>query len=330
MRADRLLSILMLLQQRRRATAGELARQLGVSVRTISRDLEALNQAGVPLYAERGIGGGWRLVDDYHTDLTGMTSAELQALRLLNIPEALGTLQAGVDLRNALFKLLAAAEPRGERGISQAQIIFLDWAEKERHPQASAHLKLLHHAIQESQQVRLNYRYGNFVEVVQQVEPYGLVAREGLWFLVYRAGQRLRGIRISELTEVQLLDAHFQRLEGFDLPAAWRKLQAEMAVEFSFAVRLRLSPRMAAWLDVLQQKRTFRIGQITGQAQPDGWQEVELTFENFEAARAELLAWGGSVEVLEPSALRFSIGDHAAQILALYQEEQRCSSRNSQ
>lgn len=329
MRADRLLSILLLLQQRRSITARELSREMGVSVRTISRDLEALSLAGVPLYAERGLGGGWRLMEDYHTDLTGMTSAELQALRLLNIPEALGTLQAGADLRSALLKLLAAAEPVGDRSAWQAQLIYLDWAEKERYPQAAAQLKLLYKAIQASQQVLLYYRYGNFVDVVQEVEPYGLVAREGLWILVYAAGRRLRGIRVRELIDVQLLERHFQREEGFDLATAWRKLQAEMAVELSFVVRLRLSPQMLTWLDVLQQKRTFRIGSSAGNAQPDEWQELELYFENFESARAELLAWGGSVEVLEPLALRLSIGDYAAQMLALYQQEQRDTSRSS-
>lgn len=320
MRADRLLSILLLLLQRRQATAGELARQLGVSVRTISRDLEALNQAGVPLYTERGIGGGWRLVEEYHTDLSGMTPSEVQALRLLNIPEALGALQVGADLRNALLKLLAAAARYEDRGAGQSQIIFLDWAEKERHPEAEAHLKLLYRAILESRQVGLTYRYGNFVDVNQRVDPYGLVARQGAWVLVYMTGQRLRGLRLSELVGLQLLETHFRRQEGFDLPAAWRKLQAEMAVEFSFAVRLRLSPQMAAWLDVLQQKRTFRVGTVLGNAQAGEWREIEIYFENFESARAELVAWGGSVEVLEPLALRLSMSDYAAQILARYQK----------
>ena len=131
MRADRLLSILLILQQRREATAGELSRELGVSVRTIARDLEALSMAGIPLYAERGAGGGWRLVEDYHTDLTGMTQPELQSLRLLNIPEALGALEAGAELRSALLKLFAAASRRAESGSGQGQFILLDWGEIE-------------------------------------------------------------------------------------------------------------------------------------------------------------------------------------------------------
>ncbi len=321
MRADRLLSILLILQQRREATAGELSRELGVSVRTIARDLETLSMAGIPLYAERGVGGGWRLVEDYHTDLTGMTQPELQSLRLLNIPEALGVLEVGAELRSALLKLFAAASRRAESGSGQGQFILLDWAEKEHLLEDKTHLRLLHTALRESRQVRLHYRYANFIDVEQSVDPCGLVASGGLWYLIYAIQGRIRAEAITELIEIQLLDTRSQRSDNFDLADAWRRLKAEMAVKQGFRVRLRMSPRMCNWLEVLQKGRAFQIGKLESGGDPGGWRQVELFFENLESARREILAWGGSVEVLEPRALRLSVSDYAAQILRRYQND---------
>ncbi|HEY2702203.1 MAG TPA: HTH domain-containing protein, partial [Candidatus Dormibacteraeota bacterium] len=97
MRADRLVSILMLLQARGRVTATDLAERLEVSPRTVHRDLEALSAAGVPVYAQRGRGGGWQLIEGYRTDLTGLTEEEARALFLVAGPAA----ASGVDVAPA-------------------------------------------------------------------------------------------------------------------------------------------------------------------------------------------------------------------------------------
>src|SRR5215475_14475996 len=108
MRADRLLSIMLLLQVHRRMTARELARRLEVSQRTIHRDMEALSGTGVPVVAERGSGGGWRLLEEYRTNLTGLNQAEIQALFLATPPRLLADLGLGQAADAALIKLLAA------------------------------------------------------------------------------------------------------------------------------------------------------------------------------------------------------------------------------
>src|SRR3712207_6799936 len=115
MRADRLLSILLLLQVHRRLAAGELAARLGVSERTVYRDMDALSAAGIPVYAERGTNGGWRLTDEYQTRLTGLTQVEIQAAFLTQPARLLADLGLRQAADAASLKLLAAL-PSGQRG----------------------------------------------------------------------------------------------------------------------------------------------------------------------------------------------------------------------
>src|SRR3712207_2913255 len=108
MRADRLVSIMLLLQLHRRLTAGELARRLEVSERTILRDMEALSGAGVPVFAERGACGGWALAGGYRTNLTGLNAEEVRTL-FAGLPDKLlADLDLGRASDAAHVKLLAA------------------------------------------------------------------------------------------------------------------------------------------------------------------------------------------------------------------------------
>src|SRR5262245_54765112 len=108
MRAERLISILMALQRGRALTAGELAQRLGVSIRTIFRDVDALSAMGVPVYSEPGRGGGIRLVEGYSSDLTGLSSGEAEALALIASPASVGVRELTMPARTALDKLAAA------------------------------------------------------------------------------------------------------------------------------------------------------------------------------------------------------------------------------
>ena len=322
MRADRLLSILMLLQSRgpRKLTAQELARELEVSERTIYRDIDALSASGVPIYAEPGPGGGYALLDSYRTTLTGLTDGELRALFMLSIPDALADLGLRQPLRSALLKL-SAALPAARRGDENQvrQRFYLDGAWWRQGEEPLPHLTPLQQAVWQDRRVWLAYRIEPLgVDITQIADPIALVAKAGMWHLVMAVHGVLRVHRLSVLTDVRLTDEHFQRPADFDLEVFWRGWCAEQEHgRDRFAVKLRVAPHFTAEL-VRHLGEQARAGIVAGVADAAGWIAVELHFESLEAARERVLSFGGGVEVLEPLALRWSVQDFAQQVMAVY------------
>ncbi|MBZ0307300.1 MAG: HTH domain-containing protein, partial [Anaerolineae bacterium] len=186
MRADRLLSLLMLLQTRGQMTAETLAHELEVTPRTIYRDLETLEQMGVPLVSDRGPGGGYALLDSYRTSLTGFTQEEIQSLFMLTVPNALDQLGVGSQLKMALLKL-AAALPFSRRQTEQQvrQRIYLDSAGWFHQEENTPHLRTIHQAVWHDQKLHLTVRLSFDTQVERVVAPYGLVAKTSVWYLVY-------------------------------------------------------------------------------------------------------------------------------------------------
>jgi len=321
MRADRLLSMLMLLQIRGKMPAQALAGELEVSVRTIYRDLDALSAAGVPVYAERGPGGGCALLDSYRTTLTGLTADEVRALFMLTIPAALAQLGVGQELKAALLKLSAAlpAERRRDEAWVR-QRIHLDWTGWQAE-EPVPHLQTIQRAVWADRRLWLVYRRqaGPAVRQFERLaDPYGLVAKAGVWHLVCLAGGRLRVYRVSDLLEVRLTNERFQRPADFDLAAFWAGWCAEAETRrWLFEATVHVSPVLAAELPM---RFGDRIREQIALAPPDaeGWITVTLPFDSFESARGWLLASGRAAEVVEPVALRLSVADHAAQVAAMY------------
>ena len=322
MRADRLISLLMLLQARGRTTARELAEELEVSERTIYRDIDALSAAGVPVYGEAGREGGYALLDPYRTSLTGLTAGEVRALFMLSIPEALADLGMSQELKQALLKLSAALPP-GRRADEEhvRQRFYLDtaWPDQEGGP--VPHLQTLYQAIWKDRRICLTYRPLPPVEVEQCVDPYGLVAKAGAWHLVCARQGGMRVHRVSDLITVSLLDETFERPEGFDLGDFWKAWCAERAqMQAVYPVNVRISGEMVPFLPMYFGEGIKAKIIQAGPADEDGWITLELSFESLEAARDRLLAFGRGMEVLSPRALRENILDYAAQITALYSE----------
>jgi predicted DNA-binding transcriptional regulator YafY len=185
MRADRLIALVLLLQARRRITAPDLAARLEVSVRTIYRDLDALSAAGVPVYAARGTGGGVSLPDGYRLDLTALHRDEASALFLSAVPGPLTDLGAGQVLEAALRKL-SAALPAGARHEAERarQRLHLDPAEWWQTHEPVPHLRLVQEGVWQERRLRLTYRRRDGSTATRVVEPYGLVAKAGVWYLV--------------------------------------------------------------------------------------------------------------------------------------------------
>ena len=318
MRADRLLSILMLLQSRGRTTASQLAAELEVSVRTIYRDLDALSAAGVPVYAERGPGGGCALLEDYRTTLTGLTPDEVRALFMLSIPAPLAELGVSNELKAALHKLAASLPAsRQDDEVRARQRIHLDstgWSET---AEPVPHLRMLHQAVWQDRELHITYRLPFDTQAEWRVGPYGLVAKASTWFLVCSRDENLRVLRVSRIMNARLGEERFVRPAGLDLVAFWEAYCAEVEESrLSYTATVRVAPQLVPWLP-------YYFGREIDQAGPpdaEGWVALTLPFENLEKARERILGFGGAVEVLEPRALRASVADYAARTVALYND----------
>jgi predicted DNA-binding transcriptional regulator YafY len=317
MRADRLLSIMLLLQTYRRMTAHDLANRLEVSERTIHRDMESLSAAGVPVVAERGAGGGWSLMGEYRTNLTGLNEAEIQALFLARSPRLLDDLGLGKAAEAAFIKLFAAVPPAMRRDAESAsQRIYVDGAGWNQSEESAPLLPFLQDAVLKDRAVRFKYQRGDDCAVVREVGPLGLVAKGGVWYLVAAIDGDIRNYRVSRVIEAEVTDQAFVRPEAFDLVAHWR----QSAVEFKsklprYPVTARVHPEAVNRLYIIG--RFSRVEHIDP---PDenGWRQVSLCFHFEDDACECLLGFGDQIEVLEPKELWRKFVDRAERVIEFY------------
>lgn len=323
MRASRLVNVLLLLQTRNRMTAGELAGELEVSVRTIYRDVEALAEAGVPIYAERGPHGGVRLVDGYRTRLTGLTAEEAEAVFLSGMPGPAAELGLGTVVTAARLKVMAALPPElRARAGRVAERFHLDAPGWFQSSDDVPHLELLANAVWEVRQVRMTYRRNERADPVERVvEPLGLVLKGGTWYIVAQSGESIRTYRVSRMVEAALSGERFVRPEGFDLAAHWEqsRLAYEQAVEpIEVVVRLAAAdlPRLAG---VAGGRAMATSSRWDDPLDPD-YIRVRLAFDWDDDAIETALRLNDAVEVIEPAWVRQAIVDSARAILARYSE----------
>ncbi len=322
-RADRLIAMLMLLQSKGQLTAHQLAEELEVSVRTIYRDVNALCYSGVPLYAERGPGGGISLVEQYRSDLTGLTKEEVRALFSLNIPPALNDLGLDQELRAALLKL-SAALPTTLRGDERAvrQRIHIDaipWSYEGIAP-SRTHLQNLQKAIWESLELEILYQtltIQGFLPLRSIVCPYGLIAKATDWYMVAKRQDHMLVLRVERIQDMKPTGRIFNRTDDFNLVTFWENCCQKYAHNRpSYPVLVRVSPSLSPDLPYFLGNRMIN----SGDPDKNGWVTFELNFEYHDQARKELLSFGGAIEVLSPIALRYSIEDYADQILKVYKK----------
>lgn len=329
MRADRLLSILLLLQVHRRQTARELARRLEVSDRTIHRDMEALSAAGFPVFAERGSGGGWMLVEGYKTNLTGLNKDEIQALFLTKPLRLLTDL--GLDrASDAAMLKLSAALPAAHRDNAEhaRQRIHIDIAGWNRSDEAVRLLPVLQQAVWQERKLKFTYERGGGCEAVERfAEPLGLVAKGSVWYLVAVVDGDIRSYRVSRVVSAELIDEPCVRPKGFDLAEFWEQSTV------SFKSQLpRYQALVRAHPDVFP-RMSFagRFARIE-QAYPpdsDGWIRAALRFDVEEMAVEYALSFGSKMEVLQPETLREKVITAAEGVIAFYAERAgRCQQAN--
>ncbi|WP_385959937.1 helix-turn-helix transcriptional regulator [Streptomyces venezuelae] len=234
MRAARLIKMVLLLQARPSMTAAELAAELEVSERTITRDAQALSEAGVPVYADRGRTGGYRLIGGYRTRLTGLGRSEAEALFLSGVPGALREMGLADAASAARLKVSAALVPSlRDASQSASQRFHLDAPGWFRETPAPELLPAVAEAVWDDRRVSARYCRQD-TEVERELEPYGLVLKAGVWYVCARVPDSgaYRVYRIDRFTAVVAGDERFARDEGFDLPGFWE----ERAEQFARAI----------------------------------------------------------------------------------------------
>lgn len=319
MRADRLVSILMLLQVHRRITSRELAQRLEVSERTIHRDMDALSIAGVPLTAERGAGGGWSLPGGYRTSLTGMTAGEVQALFLATPTRLMADLGLSEAQEAALRKLLASL-PAAQRRDAEymRQRIHVDSVGWKRGSEEAGALGILQEALWQDRRVSFAYRRADGSLGAREVDPLGLVAKGNVWYLVAVSEGELRTYRVSRINSARVTAAPAHRPDGFDLPAYWAQSAAEFTAALPrYTVTIRAAP---AVLERLHRMDRWARVEEQGEADSEGWYRLTVRFELESDALEAMLGFGPRALVVEPADLRERVVRIAGETVSFYAE----------
>ncbi|HEY3889700.1 MAG TPA: YafY family protein [Caulobacteraceae bacterium] len=319
MRASRLLSILTTLQAKGRVTAQALADACEVSLRTIYRDIDALSEAGVPVYSERGPEGGYRLLDGYRTRLNGLSRAEAEALFLTGLPGPAALLGLGGILAGAEMKLLAALPADLRRSAETMRARFhLDaagWFDDLEQPPVLPELTA---ATWRQAGVLMRYR-GRGDAVERRVDPLGLVLKNGVWYLIGRVGEDIRTYRVSRVEALSVLDETFVAPPGFDLQAHWQA-NAESFEDSLYRqhAQVRLSPLGMQRASRLTRTRARAVAETASAPDADGWRQAQLPIESLREGVGVLCMLGGEVEVLGPPELRAAMVEVAEKMARLY------------
>jgi predicted DNA-binding transcriptional regulator YafY len=324
MRSDRLLSILLLLQVHGRLSARDLAGRLEVSERTIHRDVESLSAAGVPVYAERGRHGGIALLAGYRTDVSGLTAPEARALFVFAGRGTLADLGLEGELRSALRKLLSVLPEPHRPGAEQAAgRVVVDPSAWMRSRDDLPHLATVREAVWRDRRLRLRYRRPGAPDAVERLlDPYGLVAKAGTWYLVGASGGEPRLYRISRIETAEVTEQAAERPDALDLEALWEELRGRVE-ERGPGVEVRARVR-AERLELVLRVVASQLVAPAERGPTDGaWVDLQLRYPAEGAARASLLAFGPDVEVLAPATLRCGMRESAHAIAALYGGDKR-------
>lgn len=315
MRTSRLVSMLLMLQMRGRVTAQALADEFEVSIRTVYRDVEQLGAAGVPIYADRGPGGGFALLDGYRARLTGITRAEAETLSIAGLTGAASDLGLSEQLRAAQLKLVSALPDAAPDVSPIGSRLHVDTSNWYRRPAAVPHLPLLASAVWQQRRISMHYESWDS-EGLRIREPLGLVLKGGDWYLVARVRTQMRTYRVAAITRLTVLDESFERPENFDLRAEWTASVARFEQGLlTGTAKLRVTPEGMAQLERLG-AAAFEQARSEPSAKA-GWLDVMLPVEKIEQAAGQLLSLGACVEVLEPRELRERLRSLAQRIARL-------------
>lgn len=319
MRAERLIRMLLVLQSRPAVTAAQLAAELEVSLPTARRDLEALMMAGVPVYPQRGRGGGWSLVGGARTNLTGLTEPEAQALFALlgELPGAPGEVSSAVS---KLLQALPATFRVGAERAAASQVVGPRWGRDGRTP---PEVGILRSAVVRRRLVRWNA--GDPAVPGSAVMPLVVARRGESWYLLtapLRVGgeadiTRTRMRRVDSLPGLEVLPESGTWPDDFDARAAWAA--AADAVESlrntAQADVLVMPHAVGAMSDVLGDRAVHRS---PGPPDPGGRIRLRITAHRVEALAEQLAGWESVAEVTGPPEVRAALAELGRRLVATY------------
>ncbi|GAA3394100.1 helix-turn-helix transcriptional regulator [Cryptosporangium minutisporangium] len=315
MRADRLVATLLLLQSRGRVTAADLATELEISVATARRDLEALSAAGIPVYPQPGRGGGWQLVGGARTDLSGLSATEAQALFLLVGPAAAVSNEAKTALRKLVQALPRTFRADAEAAADATMIDSTRWSERER--RRPERVQLLQTAVVRRRKVRLVYTSGTRERSERLVDPWGLVDKDEVWYLIAGTDKGRRTFRVDRIVEAEPTDEPSTRPDDFALAEAWDEVVGEVEQR-----------RSRTWATVLIETRFVPILQghfgrhcHVDAELDDGRSRVRLAAPTPLDIARNLAGWGSQVEVLDPPPVRAQLARIGAELADLYRDK---------
>lgn len=321
MRADRLLALLLLLQQRGKMTTKELAEKLEVSSRTVLRDLNDLSALGIPVVAERGKYGGWRLLDEYRKTLLTLKTEEIASL-FLPFPETL-LKDLGIDqpfwiARQKLFSHLPSiVEPQAQKLWQRIHIDLEPWKEKSEKP---LWMEPVLQAVWEERKLRIDYERADGRRRVRTVNTLGLVARGYGWYLVAsHKEQEIRSYKLDRIRFAEILRESFERPAGFDIAAYWKREKKRFVANLPrYIVEADIEPQALRRI-----RFAGRFGRVLASGQPDekGWIPVTLRFDTEQEAAEAILGFHRQIRVQSPPSLKEQIRKMAESVLELYGRE---------
>jgi predicted DNA-binding transcriptional regulator YafY len=320
MRSGRLLQVLMLLQAHGRMSAQRLAAETEVSVRTIHRDIEELSASGVPVVADRGAAGGFRLLEGWRTRLTGLTPIEAQAVFMAGAPAAADQLGLGDAAASAQLKLLASLPEAWQADAQRVAARFhLDAVGWYRAPPRSDFLSAVANAVWNDKRLTIDYESWKGVGE-REIEPLGLVLKAGEWYVVAQSSKGVATYKVASIRAIKEVGKPFKRPSRFDLAKHWAtSIQRFEAGLYSGSAVVRASPLGLRRLHDLSDAVAKAVDAATSKPDRKGWRRVTIPIESVDWTSLELLKVGAECEVLSPPELRSKLKERAAALLKLYQ-----------
>ncbi|WP_211745523.1 YafY family protein [Paenibacillus sp. Marseille-Q4541] len=319
MRADRLIRILLLLQNQERLTTKELAQELEVTERTIHRDMEALSVAGIPVVARRGKYGGWELIENYRTRLTGLKKEEIMSLFLSPSTQLLTDLGYLQDWTEAREKLMASIPKNLHSEVKDINSrLHIDTSAWRPSAEVIEAFELLQEAIWDLHKIEIEYERADGTVVTRIVEPLGLVAKANTWYLVAASEGEIRSYRASRVITAVKLDEQFVRPDDFHLTNYWQESKKKFIRSLpSYEAQVEVSSDILARL-----KFTGRFVQIADLRNQEGsWISVKLNFDTEEEAKSFIIGFGNQIRVIEPPQLKEKVIQMAQSVIDFYHHD---------